>query len=128
VIGEAVPGRRKRKVMRKAISADGGTTLQFYAVLLAFVCLFGAIGCASNSKDVEISRLRSGQYLLVNPDVKPGSIHLVKVYAIEKADSFPAIAKRFNQSVENLQRLNPEVNPKRLFIGQKIRVSEESIE
>lgn len=44
------------------------------------------------------------------------------VHAVQKGDSFYSIAEKYNTTVEDLQKLNPKVNPEKIQIGQKIRV------
>ncbi|ADL12746.1 LysM peptidoglycan-binding domain-containing protein [Acetohalobium arabaticum] len=43
-------------------------------------------------------------------------------YQIQAGDTFYEVAKRFGTTVEELQRLNPDVNPDALLIGQTICV------
>ncbi len=45
-----------------------------------------------------------------------------KVYVIRKGDTFSTIAKRFGTTVSQLMRLNPNAEPRRLQIGQKIKL------
>ena len=45
-----------------------------------------------------------------------------KYHTVRSGDTLGGIAQRYNTTVSNLQRLNPRVNPRKLQIGQKIRV------
>ena len=45
-----------------------------------------------------------------------------KYYTIRSGDTLGSIAQRYNTTVSKLQKLNPKVNPRRMQIGQKIRV------
>jgi murein DD-endopeptidase MepM/ murein hydrolase activator NlpD len=45
-----------------------------------------------------------------------------KVYTVRKGDSLWAISQHHNISVEDLERANPGVNPKRLQIGQQLNM------
>ena len=45
-----------------------------------------------------------------------------KYHTVRSGDTLGGIAQRYNTTVSTLQRLNPRVNPRRMQIGQKIRV------
>jgi murein DD-endopeptidase MepM/ murein hydrolase activator NlpD len=45
-----------------------------------------------------------------------------KVYTVKKGDSFWLISKSYNISMEDLEKANPGVNPKRLQIGQQLNM------
>jgi LysM repeat protein len=44
-------------------------------------------------------------------------------YVIEDGDTLGSIALKYDTTVEDLVRLNPEVDPTALHVGQRIRVS-----
>jgi LysM repeat protein len=45
-------------------------------------------------------------------------------YVVRPGDSFGSIADRFGVSIEQLEQLNPEVDPQALVVGQRIRLRE----
>ncbi len=53
---------------------------------------------------------------------RSGSIGPTTTYRIQPGDTLYAIARRYRTSVSRLLRLNPGISPRRLRIGQRIRV------
>jgi LysM repeat protein len=45
-------------------------------------------------------------------------------YTVRPGDSFGSISERTGVSVEQLEQLNPEVDPQALVVGQRIRLRE----
>jgi LysM repeat protein len=45
-----------------------------------------------------------------------------RVYTIQSGDTLAGVASRFGTTVEKLLALNPEIDPRSLRVGQKIRV------
>jgi len=45
-----------------------------------------------------------------------------KTYTVESGDNFAKIAKKLNVSVDALQKANPDANPTKLRVGQKLNV------
>jgi LysM repeat protein len=45
-------------------------------------------------------------------------------YVVKPGDSFGSIAERFGVSIEQLEQLNPDVDPQALVVGQRIRLRE----
>ncbi len=45
-----------------------------------------------------------------------------RVYVVKRGDTLVAIARRYDTSVEELQRLNPRLDPQTLTVGRRIRV------
>ena len=43
-------------------------------------------------------------------------------HVIAQGESFASLAKQYNTTADRIQKLNPDVNPNRIQIGQKIRV------
>jgi hypothetical protein len=68
-------------------------------------------GFTENPRGVKI------RYKLVQPR---GSV--THTYVIEKGDTVARIAKQFGMSLAELKALNPELNPGRIKIGQKVAV------
>ncbi|MGK0309388.1 MAG: LysM repeat protein [Lentimonas sp.] len=74
-------------------------------LLLIATCLFLiCIGCATVSKEEN----RKNQE---------------KVYSIQPGDTFAKIAQMHNLSIEELVEMNPNKDPRRLYIGEPIKVS-----
>ncbi len=46
------------------------------------------------------------------------------VYVVKAGDSFSAIAVKFGVDVDTLQELNPEIDPRALQPGQKLKLKE----
>ena len=64
-----------------------------------------------------------GQKLKVKGNLTSTSTTSTKKYhTVRSGDTLGSIAQRYNTTVSKLQRLNPSVNPRRMQIGQKIRV------
>jgi LysM repeat protein len=47
---------------------------------------------------------------------------LRRFYRVKPGDSFGAIAEKTNVPIEQLEALNPEVDPQALVVGQRIRL------
>jgi LysM repeat protein len=45
-------------------------------------------------------------------------------YVVKPGDSFGSIAERFGVTVDQLEQLNPEVDPQALVVGQRIKLRE----
>ena len=45
-----------------------------------------------------------------------------RTYVVKRGDTLDAIARRYSTSVEELQRLNPKLDPQTLTVGLRIRV------
>ena len=45
-----------------------------------------------------------------------------KIHRIQNGDTFAKLAKKYNVSVEAIVKANPDANPARLKIGQKVRI------
>lgn len=60
------------------------------------------------------------QLVVTNPPTTP-SPSIVE-YTIAKGDTFSAVAKQFHVSVKSIAEMNPNVDPTRLRIGQKIKI------
>lgn len=43
-------------------------------------------------------------------------------YVIAEGESFSTLAKQYNTTTDRIQKLNPDVDPRKILIGQKIRV------
>lgn len=56
------------------------------------------------------------------PEPVPAPVPTAQEYVIQKGDSFSTIAPKFHVSVKALQEANPNLNPTKLQIGQKIMI------
>lgn len=54
----------------------------------------------------------------------PSGRRLRRNYVVRPGDSFGAIAERTGVPIEQLEQLNPEVDPQALVVGQRIRLRE----
>jgi LysM repeat protein len=43
-------------------------------------------------------------------------------HVIAEGESFASLAKQYNTTADRIQKLNPDVDPRKILIGQKIRV------
>lgn len=46
----------------------------------------------------------------------------IRRYKVRRGDTFEGIARKFKTTIKNIRKWNPRVNPRRLQIGQKIRL------
>jgi LysM repeat protein len=51
-----------------------------------------------------------------------GTAQIPKTYRVKAGDTLDSIASRFDTTVDDLLRLNPEIDPLALTPGQKVRV------
>ena len=84
-------------------------------------------GCATD-RGAQTQSTRADQSLLSARNSVPGSTYEMRVYVIAPGDSVAKIARQFQISIANFKALNPGLNPKRLKIGQKVRVYEKLTE
>lgn len=89
------------------------------------------VGCAHSGREAqkpnENGRSNAASGLLNSTNSPPGSVYNIKVYVVNRGDTLSAIGSRFHKSVAALRAMNPEINPDRLRIGQKIRVAEDKV-
>ncbi|MFW5647761.1 MAG: LysM peptidoglycan-binding domain-containing protein, partial [Candidatus Alkaliphilus sp. MAG34] len=73
--------------------------------------------------NVDPNRLQIGQVICIpgtEPTPQGKCPSGTSEYTIKSGDTFFTLAKRFNTTVEAIQRANPGVNPNNLQIGQVI--------
>ena len=58
----------------------------------------------------------------VPPVELPKTQKKIEIYEIQSGDTFAKLARRYNVKPEELVKLNPDVNPTKLQIGQEIRI------
>ena len=47
---------------------------------------------------------------------------VTKTYTVQDGDSFSSIARKFNTTISEIQKLNPSVNPQNLSVGLKLNI------
>lgn len=94
---------------RKRRPARQGRSAQRLGALLCCCVLISLAGCASSPdsghRDATRSESEAGAWV-----------------TIQRGDTLGEIAQRFNIPLERLQRFNPEVNPRRLLVGQQLLI------
>ena len=101
------------------------TTTQYHTVVEGDT--FGSLAKKYNTTSDAIQKL--------NPDVEPTKIRIgqkirvkgtpastAKYHVIESGDTFGHLAVKYNTTSKRIQELNPDVDPVKIKIGQKIRV------
>ena len=71
-------------------------------------------GAVTTTQQTETERVRT----------TPSGRRLRRNYVVRPGDSFGSIAERTGVSVDELERLNPEVDPQALVVGQRIKLRE----
>ena len=91
----------------------------------ASIALF--IGCATD-RDARLQQqtqsIRRGAFLLSAVNAEPGQTYELGVYVITRGDTVIKIARDFQISIRDFMAINPDLDPTRLVIGQKVRVYE----
>lgn len=95
---------------------------------LTSVLLVVAGGCSTPQPDRSVPQAAAYRRLTASSDAPPGALCEVRVYCIALGDTVGRVAHKFGMSVEDLMRLNPELDPTRIQAGQQIRVSERRLE
>jgi len=84
-------------------------------------------GCASD-RGAQAQFIRADTSLLSVTNSVPGSIYEVRVYVVTAGDTAAKIARKFQISLRDFEAINPGLNPRRLKIGQQVRVYEERMQ
>ncbi|MFB6375893.1 MAG: LysM peptidoglycan-binding domain-containing protein, partial [Bradymonadaceae bacterium] len=76
--------------------------------------------------DLELGEAREGMKLVVKSDEEPENQEddepLPVVHEISKGDTLGGIAERYNVSVSQVKRWNPNLNPRLLQLGDRVRL------
>jgi LysM repeat protein len=74
--------------------------------------------------DLEGLDVRAGDEIVVKPDEKPKSSGkaLPVVHIIKRGDTFEGIARKYGVSISAVKRWNRRLNPRRLQLGQRVRL------
>lgn len=81
-----------------------------------------AIGGDDNENGGEVTTTQQTETERVR--TTPSGRRLRRNYVVRPGDSFGSIAERTGVSVDELERLNPEVDPQALVVGQRIKLRE----
>lgn len=106
---------------------EGGRVFARFAVVFAFVLFAGCAhqkSAATSNPEQQINP----KIFLSGTNATPGSVHAVKIYVVQRGDNVGRIAHSFAITPKELRRLNPEMDPIRISVGQQLRVAEERIE
>jgi len=98
----------------------------FIIVWVALAALFVA-GCATD-RGAQTQSIRPDASFLLTTNSVPGSTYEVRVYVIAAGDTAAKIARKFQLSLREFRAINPGLDPKRLKIGQRVRVYEQLAE
>lgn len=91
--------------------------LAVLALAAAAIALIVVIGGATGNDDPEPKKAVSGkQEQKKKPKTK------AKTYEVKEGDSLSAIADRTGVPVDRLEKLNPDLDPQALTIGQKLKL------
>lgn len=72
---------------------------------------------------INANRIKVGQSIVVGYAYSKSSESQVEFHSVQSGDNYYSIAKKYGISVHKLKELNPGVNPRRLLLGAKIKVS-----
>lgn len=121
---------RERRPRGQQQSPRSGTRI---VVLLAFgLCLIAVFGVLSSSGDdggsagqqdaKQQSEQKGSGDSSGNDDANDAAKPLKATYRVRAGDSFASIAEEYDVSVEELQQLNPDIDPRALQPGQKLKL------
>ena len=79
-----------------------------------------------NQDKIKGNTIYAGSKLTINePQVNKGSASVganPSYYTIKRGETLASVARKFGLTTKQLQKLNPKLNPRRIQIGQKVRV------
>lgn len=115
----------KSSTTAKSTTTKSSTTTQYHTVVEGDT--FGSLAKKYNTTSDAIQKL--------NPDVEPTKMRIgqkirvkgtpasaAKYHVIVSGDTFGHLAVKYNTTSKRIQELNPDVDPVKIKIGQKIRV------
>ena len=115
----------KSSTTAKSTTTKSSTTTQYHTVVEGDT--FGSLAKKYHTTSDAIQKL--------NPDVEPTKMRIgqkirvkgtpassAKYHVIESGDTFGHLAVKYNTTSKRIQELNPDVDPVKIKIGQKIRV------
>ena len=114
-----MPDQRRRRFRPTHLLAP--LALIVVAGAVAVVILnSNAIGEDENANGGEVTTTQQTETERVR--TTPSGRRLRRNYVVRPGDSFGSIAERTGVSVDELERLNPEVDPQALVVGQRIKL------
>lgn len=114
-----MPDQRRRRFRASHLLAP--LALVAVAVAVAVVVLnSNAIDGNENGPEVTTTQKTETERVRTTPSGR----RLRRNYVVRPGDSFGSISERTGVSVEQLEQLNPEVDPQALVVGQRIRLRE----
>lgn len=97
-----------------------------FAAMVALVLFAGCAHQKSAAPSNPEEQIKS-KIFLSGTNATPGSVHALKIYVVQKGDNVARIAHSFGITPKELRRLNPEMDPVRISVGQQLRVAEDRI-
>jgi LysM repeat protein len=99
----------------------------FIPALLALLI----IGCATirdTQTQQQTQNFQRDTGILSVTNAEPGSTYDVSVYLVKVGDTAAMIAARHQMSLQELKTINPDLDPRRIFVGKQIRIYEKKSE
>ena len=98
--------------------------IAFTVAVLAIVMGSGVTGDDSTSESAGTRDLPAATDRTTTTSTEQKQKQIPKTYTIKANDTLSGIAARWGTTVEQLQELNPELDPQGLVAGQKIKLRE----
>lgn len=95
-------------------------------VVFAIACLFAISSQGDDAKVASPASETSASSTKSTTSSSDGATKVVtrKTYVVKAGDSFSAIAEQVGVDVDTLQELNPEIDPRALQPGQKLKLKQ----
>jgi LysM domain len=116
-----MPDQRRRRFRPTHLLAPLALIVVAGAVAVVIVNS-NAIGGDENGNGGEVTTTQRTETERVR--TTPSGRRLRRNYVVRPGDSFGSIAERTGVPVDELERLNPEVDPQALVVGQRIKLRE----
>ena len=101
--------------------------IRYSLIIVPALLALVVVGCATD-RDEQIQQqtrnIRRGTFLLSATNAEPGSTYDLGVYVVARGDTIAKIALQFQIPIRDFMAINPDLDPTRLVIGQKVRVYE----
>ena len=96
-------------------------------IVLVALTVLSMSGCATD-REAQTWSIRDDAPLLSATNSLPGSTYDIRIYVIQVGDTVAKIAHKFGVSIADLRAINPDLNPTRIKVGQRVNVYEKLIE